>query len=49
MLFDHKGQGLVEYVIILSAILVLVAIIAPVIAKIGSAYERQGSKIDALP
>ncbi len=49
MLQDNRGQGLVEWVIIVALILALVAVITPVIAKIGNAYTRQGTKIDALP
>jgi hypothetical protein len=49
MLYDKKGQGLTEYIIGLSAVMVLAVIVVAVFNKIGDVWTRTGDKIDALP
>jgi hypothetical protein len=49
MLFDNRGQGYTEYVVLLAAVLAIAAIVIVVINAIGGAFQRQQSKIDALP
>jgi Flp pilus assembly pilin Flp len=49
MLRDNKGQGYTEYVVILAAVLAIAAIVIAVITTIGSVYQRQQGRINALP
>ncbi len=49
MLWDRKGQGYTEYVVILAAVLAIAAIVVATIRLIGSVYQRQQGRINALP
>lgn len=49
MLFDNRGQGYTEYVVLLAAVLAIAAIVIVVINAIGAAFQRQQGKINALP
>jgi hypothetical protein len=49
MLFDTKAQGYIEYVVLAGAVLAIAGIVIAVIALVGNAFNRQGSKINALP
>lgn len=49
MLFDRKGQGYTEYIVILAAVLAIAGIVIGVITLIGDVYQRQEGRINALP
>ena len=49
MLFDRIGQAYTEYVVILAAVLAIAGIIVGTIQLIGSVYQRQQGRINALP
>jgi len=49
MLWTNRGQGYTEYVVILAAVLAIAAIVVGTIQLIGSVYQRQQGRIQALP
>jgi hypothetical protein len=49
MLWNNRGQGYTEYVVILAAVLAIAAIVVGTIQLIGSVYQRQQGRIQALP
>lgn len=49
MLWDRKGQGYTEYVVILAAVLAIAAIVVATIRLIGNVYQRQQGRINSLP
>jgi hypothetical protein len=46
---NRHGQGYVEYVVLLGAVLVIAAIVVATIRLVGNVYERQQGRIQALP
>jgi hypothetical protein len=49
MLADDSGQGYTEYVVLLAAVLAIAAIVVGTITLIGSVFQRQQGRINALP
>jgi len=49
MLWNNRGQGYTEYVVILAAVLAIAAIVVGTIQLIGSVYVRQQGRIQSLP
>ncbi len=49
MLADDSGQGYTEYVVLLAAVLAIAAIVVGTISLIGSVFQRQQGRINALP
>ena len=49
MLWNNRGQGYTEYVVILAAVLAIAAIVVGTIQLIGGVYQRQQGRIQALP
>lgn len=49
MLFDRRGQGYTEYVVLLAGVLLIAVIVIAVILAIGEAYKRQQERINNLP
>ena len=49
MLFDNRGQGYTEYVVLLAAVLAIAAIVVGTIALVGDVFRRQQGRINALP
>jgi hypothetical protein len=49
MLFDRKGQGYTEYVVILAAVLAIAGIVVATIQLVGNVFQRQQGRINALP
>lgn len=46
---NRRGQGFVEYVVLLSAVLFIAGIVIATITTVGSVYQRQQGRINALP
>ncbi len=46
---NRKGQGYVEYVVLLAAILSIAAIVVGTIQLVGNVFQRQQGRINALP
>jgi Flp pilus assembly pilin Flp len=49
MLADNSGQGYTEYVVLLAAVLAIAAVVVATIALVGSVFQRQQGRINALP
>jgi hypothetical protein len=49
MLADDSGQGYTEYVVLLAAVLAIAAIVVGTISLVGSVFQRQQGRINALP
>ncbi len=49
MLADDSGQGYTEYVVLLAAVLAIAAIVVGTITLVGSVFQRQQGRINALP
>ncbi len=49
MLADDSGQGYTEYVVLRAAVLAIAAIVVGTISLIGSVFQRQQGRINALP
>jgi hypothetical protein len=49
MLANSRGQGYAEYVVLLASVLAIAAIVVATIALIGSVFQRQQGRINALP
>jgi uncharacterized protein (UPF0333 family) len=49
MLFDRKGQGYTEYVVLLAAVLTIAGIVIGTIRLIGAVFLRQQQQILNLP
>ena len=49
MLFDRRGQGFTEYVVLLAAVLAVAGIVVATLQLIGSVFQRQQGRINALP
>jgi hypothetical protein len=44
-----KGQGYTEYVVLLAAVLAISGIVVATIRLVGSVFQRQQGRINALP
>jgi hypothetical protein len=49
MLFDRRAQGYTEYVVLLAAVLAIAGIVVGTIQLVGSVFQRQQGRINALP
>ena len=49
MLLDNRGQGLLEYVLIIGAILVASAVVIALVNAVKTQYSKDTGKINALP
>lgn len=49
MIWNNRGQGYTEYVVILAAVLAVAAIVVATIRLIGQVYQRQQGRIQSLP
>lgn len=49
MLLDNRGQGLLEYVLIIGAILVASGVVIAMVNAVSNQYGKDTGKINALP
>jgi hypothetical protein len=49
MLFDRRGQGYTEYVVLLAAVLAIAGIVVATIQLVGDVFQRQQGRINSLP